>query len=128
MYVDHTTHIERLNDGAIIPLDPLNADYADYLVWLGQGNTADAPPPVIEPVPAVVTMAQARLALLAAGRLAAVRDAIVGLQGDDGEAARVEWECRTTVERESPMVALVGGILGFDDAELDALFTDAAKR
>jgi hypothetical protein len=31
--------IVRLRDGAVIPIDPLNADYADVLRWLASGNT-----------------------------------------------------------------------------------------
>lgn len=29
------------DDGAFIPADPLNRDYADYLAWVADGNTAD---------------------------------------------------------------------------------------
>lgn len=39
--------ITRLSDGASIPADPSNTDYAAYLVWLSEGNTptpADIPP------------------------------------------------------------------------------------
>ena len=35
-------------DGASIPADPANTDYAAYLVWLSEGNVptpADIPPP-----------------------------------------------------------------------------------
>ena len=40
------TAISRVSDGAFIPLDPDNTDYADYLAWLAEGNVplpADAP-------------------------------------------------------------------------------------
>ena len=42
------TSIKRLSDGAFIPNDPGNRDFADYTVWLDAGNTpepAPAPPP-----------------------------------------------------------------------------------
>lgn len=40
------TSITRLSDGASIPPDPANTDYAQYLTWLTAGNTplpADVP-------------------------------------------------------------------------------------
>ena len=37
------TCIKRMIDGAVIPFDPANTDYQQYLVWLSEGN---------EPIPA----------------------------------------------------------------------------
>jgi hypothetical protein len=43
----------RTEDGACIPPDPANRDYAEYLQWVEGGGVPDAyvPPPVTEPVP-----------------------------------------------------------------------------
>jgi hypothetical protein len=41
--------ITRLSDGASIPADPANTDYAAYLVWLSEGNV----PTPADPIPAL---------------------------------------------------------------------------
>ena len=44
----NATNITRLADGASIPTDPRNGDYAAYLAWVAAGNTpapADIPDP-----------------------------------------------------------------------------------
>jgi hypothetical protein len=118
----NTTSIIRLADSASIPNDPANTDYAEYLAWTAAGNIP-APyvaPPV--PVPTAVTMKQARLALLAAGHLAAVKAGIASMP----EADQIEWEFAATVVRATPLVATIATSLSLTEADLDALFTSAA--
>jgi len=86
----------------------------------------DAKPPVA-PVPEVVTMRQARLALLGAGLLHQVNGAIAAMPGDEGDAARIEWEYAQEVRRDSPLVAALSAAFGWTGAQLDDLFTEGAK-
>ena len=74
----------------------------------------------------VVDMCQARLALLGAGLLATVDAAIAAMPGAEGAAARIQWEFRSTVRRDSELVAQLAPVLGLSDEQLDALFTTAA--
>jgi hypothetical protein len=83
--------------------------------------------PVVDPVPEVVTMRQARLALLGAGLLAQVNAAIAAMPGAEGDAARIEWEYAQEVRRDSPLVAALLAALGLTDEALDNLFTEGAK-
>ena len=78
-------------------------------------------------VPQVVTMRQARLALLDAGLLATVNDAVAAMTGNPGEAARIEWEYATEVSRNSPLVDALSAALSLDSVMLDNLFTTAAS-
>ena len=87
----------------------------------------DAEPISVVPVPAEVTMRQARLALHAAGKLNAVDAAINALPDPPKTAALIEWEYSSTVRRDSQFVALLGPALGLDSAALDALFIAASK-
>ncbi len=86
-------------------------------------------PPIVDTplrnVPNSVTMRQARLALLGAGLLAGVDAAINALPSPQKEAARIEWEYATEVQRSSGLVPMMEAALGLDDAALDALFIEA---
>lgn len=78
------------------------------------------------PVPATVTMRQARLALLQAGKLSNVDAAIATLPSPQKEEAQIEWEFSSTVERSRPITQMIGAALGMTESELDDLFILAA--
>lgn len=124
----HSDGIVRTTDGAFIPCDPANSDYAAYQRWLSEGNTsepADPPPP---PPPITrVAMRQARLALLGAGLLGRVDSAIAAIPDASARAAaEIEWEYATEVRRDSPWVLQLSAALGLGAEQLDALFARAA--
>lgn len=73
--------------------------------------------------PTIVTMRQARLALLSTGRLADVETAIAGMAEPDKTAATIEWEYSQTVERDRPFVTTLAGLLSLTETDLDDLFT-----
>ena len=75
------------------------------------------------PIPQVVTMRQARLALLQQGLLASIQPAIDALDEPEKSGATIEWEYSQTVERNRPFVSLLSQALDLTDDDLDALFT-----
>ena len=80
-----------------------------------------------ESVPTEVTMRQARLALLGAGKLAQVEAAIASMPEPHKTAASIEWEYSNALQRSNPFVSQLGAALGLDDAAIDAMFVEAAK-
>lgn len=82
-----------------------------------------APVPVI---PQIVTMRQARRALLAANLYAQVNGAIAAMTGDEGDAARIDWEFATTVERTNPLFVILASALSLTEEQIDELFVAAA--
>ena len=57
--VENSKQIKRIADGASIPTDPQNRDYAEYVAWLSTGNTVL---PVEVPTPAQVDAAASNAA------------------------------------------------------------------
>jgi hypothetical protein len=108
-----------------LQLHPLAEDEACDIGWLTEDGQLVAPAPVVPEiaVPTSVTARQARLALLAAGELDNVTDAIAAKPSPQKEAAQIEWEFAATVERDSPLVQMLADEL---DLDLDALFAAAA--
>jgi len=78
-------------------------------------------------VPNSVTMRQARLALLAAGKLSQVDAAINSLPEPQRSEAKIEWEYSGEVLRNKPFVQSLGAALGLSNDDLDALFIEAVK-
>ena len=76
-------------------------------------------------VPKAVTMRQARLALLGAGKLAAVEAAIEALPEPQKTAAKITWEYSQEVQRSNGLVPSMAAALGLTDAQIDALFAAA---
>lgn len=73
-------------------------------------------------VPKVVTMRQARLALLDDGLLDSVEAAITTA----GPAAKIEWEYAQEVQRNAGLVPAMAAALGMTDLQIDALFVTAS--
>jgi hypothetical protein len=73
-------------------------------------------------VPQIITMKQARLALLAAGKLDAANTAFASASTQ----AQVMWDYSSTVERNNPLVISMGTTLGLSSSDIDNLFIQAA--
>lgn len=119
-YKDAQNGIHFLEDARFANLLPAGAR---EITGAEVSGLLQASPP---PPPRVVTMRQARLALLQAGLLGTVSAALTAAEGAAGEAARIEWEYAATVDRDSPLVVGFTAALGLAPDQLDSLFTVAA--
>lgn len=109
--------------------EPMGRDlYAQALAGeLGPVAEYVAPPPPAPVVPQIVTMRQARLALLGAGLLPMVDAAIAALPSPQKEAALIEWDYSSEVHRNKPFVQTLAAALSLSTEQLDSLFTQAAQ-
>lgn len=124
-----------MNDGACVnvveqdAMPSIGGDWVDVTgLHVGAGMRYENGEwlPAKPSVPASVTMRQARLALLAAGKLSAVESAIAALPDPPKTAAQIEWEYSNEVQRHNGFVSQLGPALGLSDDDLDALFIAAA--
>jgi hypothetical protein len=100
--------------------------------WVEVWTVTDAPPEAVAERFAarragmVVTMRQARLALLGAGLLALVEGSLAAIE-DEAEraAAQITWEFAIEVRRTDPLIAALAPVLGLTDEQIDALFAVA---
>ncbi|MCQ4302209.1 hypothetical protein NAV11_20025 [Pseudomonas songnenensis] len=77
-------------------------------------------------VPQIVTMRQARQAMLYSGILAQVDALIAAMPGEEGESARIDWSHARDVKRDWPLIGALGPQLGLTEQQIDDLFIYAA--
>lgn len=110
-----------------VPVAPPAVADGEVAVWAGTLWAVQVAPVAPAPVvPASVSMRQARLALLQAGKLSSVGAVIATLDDPQKSEAQIEWQYASAVERSSGLVATLGAALGFSEVDLDALFITAA--
>ena len=115
-----------LNGTMHVPMADGNSEYELIKLWLAEGNTpepeftdAELLQQIEDAKPKVVTMRQARLALLQSGILQTVQDAIAN---STDEAMKIEWEYATEVKRDWGSLVALTTALGITDLQLDDLF------
>ena len=93
-----------------------------FTTVLPEGTEIVAADPITQAIPSVVTMRQARLALLQTGMLASVNAAVAAAD----EATKITWEFSSEVQRNNALVSTLGAALSLTSQQLDDLFTLAA--
>lgn len=110
-------------DGDMIRITHPNGSTEERQYWT---YVAPAPEPSGTVVPRSITMRQARLALLAVGKLDHVATAINALPSPLKEKAQIEWEYSNEVQRHNGLVAQLGPALGLTEEVVDTLFIAGA--
>lgn len=136
---------DSLTDFGLYPVEPADEPAYDITKnavrsaaprggkWFEEWTVTDASPDEVEARLASkragmeVSMRQARLALLGAGKGGVVDTALSKLPSPMKEAAQIEWEYASTIRRDSPLIAQLGPAIGMTDEQVDALFEAAAK-
>ena len=90
----NTTSISRIEDGASIPADPDNSDYAAYLEWIEEGNTPEAAD--VPPDPTYKELRAAEYNLKTTGEQ-------FGMQYDDAQNGTTTWvDWQTEIKNRIP--------------------------
>lgn len=119
-----TIHTQR--DGSVLLTDDANPSRTQLI----PSGTSDADrdaaiaaffPPVPLPVPEVVSMAKAQIALDTAGLLPGVDAAVAA----SPKAVQIAWAKATEIHRHSPTMLGLAAALGLTDAQVDDLFRAA---
>ena len=124
-WIDYTTTTANatLVEGVDLPEKFTGGAYqftgGEFVVFDQALIDAAFPPP---PVPASITSRQARLVLLQYGLLANVPVAIAALPSPQKEAAQIEWEYATTLQRASPLLVGLADALGWPAETVDEIF------
>lgn len=121
MYKLTNTDFILREDGACIPPDPENADYAAYLEWVAAGNVTDPADVPVAQIPQSVTPLQARRALLAANLLSQVLAAVAA----SPQETQLAWQSANSVDRNSEFTQTLAAALNLTDEQVDALFVSA---
>jgi hypothetical protein len=115
---DGVTPYASPDGGTLIPSDTANVgDTYD-------GTTFTAAPPPPPSVPATVTAAQLKMALQAAGILAAVSAAVAA---SPDPLVAIYWGNASSFDRADARVAALGAAAGQTPAQMDAIFVAAAQ-
>jgi hypothetical protein len=78
-------------------------------------------------VPSEVNMRQARAALITAGYMNAVNEALASMPGVEGEIARSNWEYAAVVDRNNSLTEILASVLDLTELQVDDLFIIAEK-
>lgn len=116
----HQTQIDMLRADAAA----LGTDLTEHEALLSDWVASYVPPaPKPVQVPQVITIRQAKLALLAAGLLDDVDSAVASAD----RATQIEWEYATEVHRSWPTISAVATVAGLTSEQVDNLFIAASN-
>lgn len=102
--------------------------------WLWNGESFVELIPAKPEVPPVVSMRQAKIALvmsdpinaIGSNALESITQTIDGLPEPDRTVAKITWEYAVDVERSNPLIEQVAAMLSLSNDDIDALFIKAA--